>query len=176
MSLGELVPWGRKDRNLALQDRDRGLSGLSGFGGGGEMSPFLRLHEEMNRLFDDAFRGFETPSLWGRSWPTLEVEETDGGYRVTAELPGMDEKDIDISFSDGVLTLRGEKRSETEDKGRRVSERYYGRFERRIALGDVDDGQARARFDKGVLTIDMPRSAQAQERVRRIPINGDTRH
>ena len=170
MSLGELVPWGRKDRNLALQDRDRGLTGM------GEMSPFLRLHQEMNRLFDDAFRGFETPALWGRQWPTLEVEETDGGYRVTAELPGLDEKDIDISFSDGVLTLRGEKRSETEDKGRRVSERYYGRFERRIALGEVDDSQARARFDKGVLTIDMPRSARAQERVRRIPINGDTRY
>ena len=88
----------------------------------------------------------------------------------------MDEKDIDISFRDGVLTLRGEKRSESQDKGRRVSERYYGRFERRITLGDVDDAQARASFDKGVLTIDMPRSAQAEERVRRIPINGGTRH
>ncbi|HYE46269.1 MAG TPA: Hsp20/alpha crystallin family protein [Caulobacter sp.] len=170
MSLGELVPWGRKDRNLALQDRDRGWSGTS------EVSPFLRLHQEMNRLFDDVFRGFDAPAMWNSQWPTMEVEETDSGYRITAELPGMDEKDIDISFRDGVLTLRGEKRSESQDKGRRVSERYYGRFERRITLGDVDDAQARASFDKGVLTIDMPRSAQAEERVRRIPINGGTRH
>ena len=170
MTLGELVPWGRKDRNLALRDRE------SDWAGGGELSPFLRLHQEMNRLFDDAFRGFAAPAAWSGQWPSLEVEETDTGYRITAELPGLDEKDVEVSFSDGVLTLRGEKRSETKDKGRHVSERYYGRFERQIALGDVDDTKATATFNKGVLTIELPRSAQAQDRVRRIPINGKTKH
>jgi HSP20 family protein len=170
MTLGELVPWGRKDRNLALQDREPGWSSA------GELSPFLRLHQEMNRLFDDVFRGFATPAAWNSQWPTLEVEETDSGYRITAELPGLDEKDVNVSFSDGVLTISGEKRSESEDKGRRVSERYYGRFERQIPLGDVDDTKATATFNKGVLAIELPRSTQAQERVRRIPINGGTKH
>ena len=168
MTLGELVPWGRKDRNLALQDRDSGWTGM------GELSPFLRLHTEMNRLFDDVFRGFGAP-VTGQ-WPSLEVEETDEGYRVRADLPGLDEKDVEVSITDGVLTIRGEKRSETQDKGRHVSERYYGRFERQVALGDVDDARAQATFGKGVLTIELPRSARAQDRVKRIPINGDTRH
>lgn len=130
----------------------------------------------MNRLFDDAFRGFAAPAAWNSQWPSLEVEETDTGYRITAELPGLDEKDVEVAFSDGVLTLRGEKRAETKDKGRHVTERYYGRFERQIALGDVDDTKATATFNKGVLTIELPRSAQAQDRVRRIPINANTKH
>ena len=169
MNLGELVPWGRRDRSLALQDPEAGWTG-------GELSPFARLQREMNRLLDDAFRGFEAPALWSRQWPNLDVEETDRGYRITAELPGVDEQDVEVAFNDGVLTIRGEKRSENEDKGRRVSERYYGRFERHITLRDVDDSQASARFDKGVLTIELPRSAQAQERVRRIPIDGGAKH
>ena len=170
MTLGELVSWGRKDRNLALQDREPGWTGS------GELSPFLRLHQEMNRLFDDVFRGFAAPTAWNSQWPSLEVEETDAGYRITAELPGVDEKDVEICFSDGVLTLRGEKRSESRDKGRHVTERYYGRFERQIALGDVDDAKATATFNKGLLTIELPRSAEAQDRVRRIPINERTKH
>jgi HSP20 family protein len=169
MTLGELVPWGRKDRNLALQDRDTNWASQ-------EVSPFLRLHEEMNRLFDDVFRGFGAPSVWNAQWPSLEVEETDNGYRVSADLPGMDEKDVEVSIADGVLTIRGEKKSQTEDRKRRVSERYYGRFERRLALGDVDEEKISANFSRGVLTIELPRSAQAQDRVRRIPINGNTRH
>lgn len=171
MTLGDLVPWGRRDRNLAVQDREPSWSGSN------ELSPFVRLHHEMNRLFDDVFRGFDTPMAWNRQWPSLEVQETESGYRVTAELPGMEEKDVEVAFDDGVLIIRGEKRTETENRDRTVSERYYGRFERRLPVGDVDDTQAKARFDKGVLTIDLPRSTPAQDRVKRIPINNDsTRH
>jgi len=132
----------------------------------------MRLHQEMNRLFDDVFRGFDVPTSQ-QAWPSLEVQETDNGYRVTAELPGLEEKDVDLSIQDGVLTIRGEKRMAQENRDRTVSERYYGRFERRLSLGDVDEAQVSATFDKGVLTIDLPRSAQAQERSRRIPINAD---
>ena len=170
MTLGDLVPWGRKGRSLALQNREAGYSAPA------EMSPFLRLHHEMNQLFDDVFRSFEAPALWNRSWPSVEVQETDDGYRVSAELPGLDERDVEVAFDDGVLTIRGEKRGESESAGRRVSERYYGRFERRIALGDVDEEKATATFDRGVLTVVMPKSADARSRVRRIPINGSTRH
>jgi HSP20 family protein len=137
----------------------------------------MRLHHEMNRLFEDAFRGFDAPALWNRQWPSMEVQETEQGLRVTAELPGLEEKDVEVSFNDGVLTIRGEKRSQAEDQNRMVTERYYGRFERRLAVGDVDDAMAQARFKNGVLTIDLPRAAEAQDRIKRIPINnGEVKH
>lgn len=172
MNLSDLVPWGRKDnRDLALQRSDRWTPESS------ELSPFLRLHHEMNRLFDDAFRDF---GVFGggrpQGWPHVEVAETDNGYRLTAELPGMDEKDVELSLQDGVLTIRGEKRSEHDDRRRGYSERYYGSFSRSIAVGDIDESQVNATFDRGVLTVDLPRSAEAEQRVKRIPINGDTRH
>ena len=109
-------------------------------------------------------------------WPSLEVSRTDKEVRITAEVPGVTEKDVELLVEDGVLTLRGEKKSETEDKDRGYSERCYGRFERRIALpAGVDEENARAEFRDGVLTVTLPRSAEA-ERGRRIPINAGTRH
>src|SRR5215217_5683213 len=105
-------------------------------------SPFLTLHREMNRLFDDVFNRFDSalPSLsgrapaWSGSWPSIEVNATDNEVRVSAELPGMDEKDVEVLVNDGVLTIRGEKKFGAEDQGRRFSEHYYGQFERSIAL------------------------------------------
>ncbi|TIP77390.1 MAG: Hsp20/alpha crystallin family protein, partial [Mesorhizobium sp.] len=81
------------------------------------------------------------------SWPSVEISDGEKEIRVTAEIPGMDEKDIEVMLDDGVLTLRGEKRSETEDKGRQFSERFYGRFERRIPLGyEVEEDKVNAAF------------------------------
>jgi len=78
-----------------------------------------------------------------------------------------------VLMGDGVLTIRGEKKSEIEDKDRAFSERYYGRFERRIPLAwDVEDGKVDASFRNGVLTVTMPKSAQSQSSVKRIPVNG----
>jgi HSP20 family protein len=168
MALSDLVPWNRKDRSLALQDRESDSNRSGG------MTPFVRLHQEMNRLFEDVFHSFDV-APW-RQWPNLEVEETDGGYRITAELPGMEEKDVEVSFADGILTIRGEKRSQRQNDERTVSERAYGKFERRLALGDVDDSKAEAKFDKGVLTIELPRAAEARDRVKRIPVKGATTH
>jgi HSP20 family protein len=171
MTLGDLVPWSRKDRDIGLQRSETSR------GENSELSPFLSLHREMNRLFDDAFRdlGF----FGGRApqaWPHVEIAETDDGYTLTAELPGMDEKDIEVSLQDGVLTLRGEKRSEHDDRRRGYSERYYGSFSRSIAVGDVAEDKVTATFDKGVLKVALPRSAEAEQRVKRIAINSDTRH
>jgi HSP20 family protein len=150
---------------------------------GDEVSPFLTLHREMNRLFDDVFNRFEggMPSLFGRgpSWPSIEVNATDKELRVSAELPGLDEKDVEVLVDNDVLTIRGEKRSESEDKDRHFSERYYGRFERSIALPfEVEDGKAEASFKNGVLTVTLPKSAKAQEKAKRIPIGGgaNTKH
>jgi HSP20 family protein len=83
----------------------------------------------------------------------------------------MEEKDIEVLFDDGVLTLRGEKRSETEDKDRQFSERYYGRFERRIPFGyEIDEDKIDARFKNGVLFVTLPKTAKAQSQAKRIAI------
>jgi HSP20 family protein len=161
----DLIPWGRTERSM-IPSTLRGE----------EMSPFLTLHREMNRLFDDMFSRFETgtPSLLGRiGRPSIEAVETDKEIRVSAELPGMDEKDIEILVDEDVLTIRGEKKAETEDKERTFSERYYGRFERVIPLPfAVEQDKIEASFNNGVLTVILPKSAKAQEKAKRIPING----
>jgi HSP20 family protein len=128
----------------------------------------------MNRLFDDMFRGFDdSPFFRGRSgWPSLDVEETDTEYRVTAELPGLEERDVEVLLQDGLLSVRGEKKIESENRNRTHSERFYGRFERQISLDrDVDQNAVSATFKNGVLTVTVPKSAQAVERTKRIPIN-----
>ena len=173
MNMRDLIPWGRQSSNAPVQYQ------------GENSNPIAGLRREVDRLFDDLFRG-SLPGLgsgigsgFGRSlsvWPNVELSETDREIRVTAEVPGMSENDVELLLEDGVLTLRGEKKSETEDKDRGYSERYYGRFERRIALpSNVDEQGAKADFKDGVLSVTLPKSAEA-ERGRRIPINGGTRH
>jgi HSP20 family protein len=160
----DLVPWSR-GRDLSVRR--------------GEDHPLLTLHREMNRLFDDVFRGFDlTPfgsdrfDRVGGNWPSVEVSETDKEIKVTAELPGLDEKDVKVELANGVLAIAGEKKTETEDKDRLFSERYYGRFVRRIPVENVDEGKISAAFKNGVLTITLPKVAQAQSKVKRIAING----
>ena len=139
-----------------------------------EENPFLALHREMSRLFEDFWRGFDIePSLGlpeGTSFsPRVDVEETDGEIRVTAELPGVDEKDLEVHVQDDVLTLKGEKHEEREDRGWR--ERSYGSFYRTIQLpGEVDADKVTAGYKKGIVTIRLPKAATARERGRRIPV------
>jgi HSP20 family protein len=161
-------------RDLVPSSRARDVSTRRG-----EDSPFLTLHREMNRLFDDVFRGFDlTPfgsdrfDRLGGGWPSVEVSQTDKEIKVTAELPGLDEKDVKVELVNGVLAIAGEKKTETEDKDRLFSERYYGRFERRIPVEDVDEEKISAGFKNGVLTVTLPKVAQAQSKVKRIAING----
>ena len=170
MSVRDLIPWSRSTGTPAPASLPSEPT-----------SPFLALHREVNRLFDDVFNGFGVPSLANTSpstrsfgWPNVEVVEAEGGaLRVSAELPGLDEKDVELLIEDGVLTLKGEKRAETTDKERGYSERSYGRFERSIPLPfAVQEDKAEATFRNGVLTVTLPRSAEAPERRRRIAING----
>lgn len=168
MSVRDLIPWRRGNYQTPTVFRDD------------DRNPFLSLHREMNRLFDDAFRDFGFDTRWptlgsafssDRGWPSVEIAETDKEWKVSAEIPGMDEKDIEILVDDGTLTLRGEKRSEIEDNNKQFSERYYGRFERRIPLAaDVQAERAEARFKNGVLTVTMPKNANGNSRVKRIAI------
>jgi HSP20 family protein len=165
MAIRDLIPWNR-GREMTTSR-------------GEELSPFFTLHREMNRLFDDVFRGFDL-APFGSSrlpertmgWPNIEVSESEMDVKVTAELPGLDEKDVQVELANGVLAIKGEKKTETEDKERRFSERYYGHFERRIPVDDVDQDKASASFKNGVLTVTMPKTAKAQSNVKRIAING----
>ena len=139
------------------------------------MNPLAAFHEEMNRLFDDFWRDFDgmgTSLMPSVGFPRVEVVETEKEVKVEAELPGMEEKDVEVLLHDGTLTLRGERQSANEDRHRRVSERYYGQFERRVVLpAEVDGDKATASFQKGVLTVTLPKTVQAMEDVKRIRIN-----
>ncbi len=163
MNVRDLIPGSRNDRDLARNAPSDSLN------------PMVSLHREMNRLFDNMFRGFDDSRMWGSrqtEWPRIDVEETDKSYRVTAELPGMDEKEVEVLLQDGVLTIRGEKKLEKESQDRTFSERFYGRFERQLSFDrDVDQEGVNAAFKNGVLTVTIPRTAQAIERRKRIPIN-----
>jgi HSP20 family protein len=138
----------------------------------------------MNRLFDNVFSRFDStmPSVFNQmsAWPSVEVVETDKDIRIVAALPGMDEKDVEVSVSDDVLTIRGEKKAEIDDRERAFSERYYGRFERRIPLPfEVEDDRAEASFENGVLTVTLPKSPMAEAKTKRIEISGkakDSKH
>lgn len=141
--------------------------------------PFSAFREEMNGLIDRAFgRGFfDMPPIGrlgaGQIAPNVDLHETDKEYSLTAELPGLDEKDIDLSVHDGVMTLRGEKRYEkTDEKDKaRILERHYGSFQRVFTLpSDVDDEKIAARFDKGVLTVTMPKRPGSKPASRQISI------
>jgi HSP20 family protein len=99
------------------------------------------------------------------------VNASDNEVRVSAELPGMDEKDVEVLVDNDVLTIRGEKKSDSENHGRHFSERYYGRFERSLALPfEVDEEKAEASFKNGVLTVTIPKSATAKDTAKRITI------
>jgi HSP20 family protein len=164
----DLIPWGRS-RTPQRYGEQRWEDG----------SPFLTLRREMDRLFDEAFRGFGfgghlalSNGGLGFGWPHVEIADRDKEIRVTAELPGLDEKDVEIQVDDDVLTISGEKRTEADDEDRRYSERYYGRFERRIALpAEVDEDRAKASFRNGVLTVTLPKTERARQSVKRIPIS-----
>ena len=164
MNMRDLIPWNR-GRDVAAYR-------------GEQANPLLMLHREMNRMFDDVFRGFDVaPFGSGRmferalGWPDIEVSETDKQIKVTADLPGLEEKDIGVELANGVLSIKGEKKAETEDKERLFSERYYGRFERRIPVDDVEADKVNASFKSGVLTVTLPKSSKAQEKSKPIAIN-----
>lgn len=136
--------------------------------------PLLSLHEEMNRLFDQFWRDWDSTSIGPVqtfSFPRVEVCETDKEIRVEAELPGVEEKDVELLLEDNELTIRGEKNTERQDKTRRMSERFYGAFERRIPLPtEVQEDKVSATFRKGVLTVTLPKSERAVQKARRIEI------
>jgi HSP20 family protein len=147
----------------------------------GMWGPLTSLRREMDRLFDDfgttrwpvpgAMRLMaEMPPV-----PAMDLVENEGGYEVTVELPGIDLKDVELKVRDDMLTLRGEKRAETErnDKDLHVSERRYGSFQRSLRLPpDADASRIEATCANGVLSITLPKSEHARTREQKIEIRG----
>jgi HSP20 family protein len=145
--------------------------------------PFENLRREVDRLFDNfgwgAWQPFRQPLFAGEplfrraTMPAIDVSENEKGYEITAELPGMDEKNIEVKVNEGSLTIKGEKRDEKEerDKGYYLQERHYGSFERSFELPDsVDAEKVEATFKQGVLTVALPKKAEAQKPAKKIEI------
>src|SRR6516165_9691492 len=139
---------------------------------------------EMDRLFDrfgfpslrrvfDIEPAWRSASSFSFSVPAIDMSEDEKAYKISAELPGIDAKDIDVSVSGDMLVLKGEKRQEREekDKNYHFSERAYGSFQRAFELpGSVDRNRVTADFSKGVLTITLPKTAEAQKPTQKIEV------
>ena len=149
--------------------------------------PFEGLRQEIDRLFDDFGQGFWRPfgqSLFARqpslrremslaTMPAVDVTESEKAYEVTAELPGMDEKNIEVKIANGFLTIKGEKQEGKEEKKKDyyLQERSFGSFERSFGLPEgVDADKIEASFKKGVLTVMLPKKPEAQKPAKKIEV------
>jgi HSP20 family protein len=135
-----------------------------------EVDLFTSLQNDMNRMFDDFFsrsfgmRPFGFDEGWKQFQPRIDVVDDEKEVKVTAELPGLDEKDIELTLNQNLLQISGEKKVETEDKGQNYyrMERSYGSFRRSVQLpAEVDTEHVEAIFKKGVLTIVLPKIVEA---------------
>jgi HSP20 family protein len=160
MDIKSLIPFGKKNIEVRRE----------------EENPFAMMQREMNRVFDSFNRNWGLgafPELTGSFMPRLDVTEDAKAFTVTAELPGMSEKEIDLSISGDTLTIRGEKKEEKEDKNKNYyySERSYGTFMRSIPLPQqVETDKVSASFKKGVLTITLPKTAASMESTKKIDV------
>lgn len=137
------------------------------------------LHREVDNIFGNFMRRFDVSPFSEASVeaasmaPRVDIAETDRDYQITAEMPGVDEKDLDVSLSKGLLTIRGEKKSEAEEKSKNFHrvERSYGMFERSIALPqDADPAKVDAEFKKGVLKVSVAKLPTAIPQKRKIEV------
>lgn len=140
--------------------------------------PFVTFRREMDRMFDDFFGGGALRSFQGAQGltPAIDIDETDREVVVTAELPGVTEKDIEVNVAGDLLTIKGEKKAQHEQKNgdSYYMERRFGSFARSIRLPfEVKDQDAGAKFSNGVLTVRLPKPADMQRAVRRIEVKTD---
>ena len=164
MKMKNIVPF-RKEREDELARRGQ--------------DPFYTLQESMNRLFNDFMGGFDRFPLTDRHMrdmmgaPRLDVSEDGKAVLVTAELPGMNEKDVELLLTEKTLTIKGEKKMEKEDEGRDYyrSERTYGAFCRSLTLpAPIDRGKVEATFKNGVLKVTLPKTGEALQAPKKIEV------
>ncbi len=182
MDVKKLVPWNwfKKEeedsvRNVPVRHSDPQ---------GTFYSPLMQLHQEIDRIFDNMFRTFAgwpfggepvmgQAAVAGILKPTVDIAASDREYTISVEVPGVDEKDIQLELAGNTLTIRGEKKKEHEEKNKNFyrMERAYGAFQRVLSLPeDADQDSIEASFKKGVLTITIPRKAQPQAETKKIEI------
>jgi HSP20 family protein len=167
MQIKDLIPWGRKAESTSTvpqADNDH---------------PVVSLQREMNRVFDSFWNRFDRPfggavdtGFW-QGYPRADVSDTDNTVEVTVEVPGLDEKELEVSLAGDVLTVKGERKSEREEdrKGWYLSERSYGSFYRAIPLPPgVSTEDAKANLRNGVLTVSLLKTAEAQAKIKRIDV------
>ena len=161
---------------------------------GAPFAPLMDLRDRMDRLFDDVMgqwnrplsnRGLFDPEAFGRAWPSaswtgdlvdvkFDVSDSEDAVEISAELPGMKEDEVDLTLSDGVLTIKGEKKVEREEKKKDyfLTERQYGAFRRAFRVPDtVDDAKISASFDNGVLNVSLPKRPEAKAKHKKISIS-----
>lgn len=170
MVFRELVPFRKVRPNVVIRN-------------GADDSPLMTLQRRMNRMFDDFFTDFDdlapVPFRGMRTahfTPRIDVAENDKEYTLTAELAGIDEKDVEISVVDNVLTISGEKKTEREEKDAKccLTERSYGKFSRSVALGEeVDQDNIDASFKKGILTVHLPKIPEPKVEPKKIEIKSE---
>lgn len=135
------------------------------------LSDMVALQDEMSRMFDDVVRRTSTHSGLGAWYPPVDLLENESEFKLVAELPGMARDDVKISLTDNLLTLRGEKKAQSEEKEQNWHhvERTYGTFERSFHLTNaVDPSKVKARFENGILTVMLPKVEEARPREIRI--------
>lgn len=189
MNLQQLNPWNwfsheeaNKSSTIPVK-RDNGKNQVGS--ASSDNHPITLLHRNIDRWFDDAFRNFGFPSL-GSSWlengvlnntsfhAKLNIASDDKNYHISLEAPGLTDKDINVELNKGVLTIRGEKKEESETKDRHYyrMERSYGSFQRILTLPeDADQNSINASMKNGVLEITVARKALPASETKRIPIN-----
>ncbi len=163
----DLIPWSR-GRDVTSRRQ-------------GPEHPLMTFQRDLDRMFEDLWQNFDLPVFGrfererGMVTPRLDLHETDTEFVVTAELPGMEEKDVEVVLGDNVLTIKGEKKAEHEEKekGYAYSERSYGSFERRIPIDtEVVSEKVDAAFKNGVLTVTLPKKPEARKHFKRVPVRG----
>ncbi len=166
MQISDLIPWGRhKDKTASRDSED-------------STNPLVSLQRDINHVFEEFWHKVENGWTGRRDavdifGPSTDVIETDKSVDVSIELPGMTQDDIDISLSHDTMTIRGEKKIEHEEKRKGVymSERSYGSFYRTVPLpAGVDADKADATFKNGVLTVKLPKTAEAQAKIKHIAV------
>lgn len=157
MNLRDLTPWRSRSSDLE--------------------HPVTAMHREMDRLFSNFFDHSHLPAVFSSQALSidLDVSETDDTVTVKADLPGLEEKEIDVTIDNGVLTIKGERNSEHEEKDEKTKvhlvERAYGSFQRSLSLPSaIDETKVKATFDKGVLEIVVPKKAEAKRTARKVEV------
>lgn len=141
-----------------------------------ERLPFRALQQEVDKLFNDFTMDFPLAGRWNKNGSLamqVDVAETDKSLEVTAELPGVNEKEIDVSLAGDILTIKAEKKSDREEKTKdyHLVERSYGTFERSMRLPfKADPAKIEAKFDKGVLKLVVQKPADAQTKAQKIEV------